>query len=82
MWDSRFEELLRSHLPYLSAEERLEPDAQLRDFGLDSLASVELLSGLESGYGVRFQDEALSLSTFETPAVLWKTLSAVVASQG
>lgn len=76
MWDDEFEALLRRYLPFLSATEQLEPDCRLRDYGLDSLATVELLSTVEGAYGIRFQDEALSLETFETPAVLWKALSA------
>ncbi|MFD7734600.1 phosphopantetheine-binding protein [Kitasatospora phosalacinea] len=79
MWDERFEESVRRFLPYLPADEELVADAPLRDFGLDSLATVDLLSVLEDAYGVRFQDEALSLATFETPETLWKTLSRIRA---
>lgn len=75
MWDERFEESVRRFLPYLPADEELAADAPLRDFGLDSLGAVELLSVLEDAYGIRFHDEALSLETFQTPEVLWKTLS-------
>jgi acyl carrier protein len=77
MWDTEFEKLLRRHLPFLSPDEPLEHDARLRDFGLDSLATVELLAELERGYQIRFSDQALSLETFETPAILWKALSAI-----
>jgi acyl carrier protein len=82
MWDSQFEELLRRFLPYLSAQEPLAADARLRDLGLDSLATVELLASLESSYQVRFSDEALSLETFATPAILWRTLSAILQPAG
>jgi acyl carrier protein len=75
MWDSQFEELLRQFLPFLPAEEQLTSSAQLREFGLDSLAMVELLSALENAYQVRFEDDALTLETFETPGTLWETLS-------
>ncbi|MFE6869259.1 phosphopantetheine-binding protein [Kitasatospora sp. NPDC057692] len=77
MWDERFEESVRRFLPYLPADEELSADAPLRDFGLDSLATVDLLSVLEDAYDVRFYDEALSLATFETPETLWKTLSRI-----
>ncbi|MFF4345213.1 phosphopantetheine-binding protein [Kitasatospora sp. NPDC001540] len=80
MWDERFEESVRRFLPYLPADEELVADAPLRDFGLDSLATVDLLSVLEDAYEVRFQDEALSLATFETPETLWKTLSRIRAA--
>ena len=44
MWDNQFEELLRQYLPFLAADEQLSADTPLREFGLDSLAMVELLS--------------------------------------
>ncbi|EEP74798.1 acyl carrier protein [Micromonospora sp. ATCC 39149] len=80
MWDNRFAELLRGHLPFLSPDEPLEQDARLRDFGLDSLATVELLAELEREYQVHFADQALSLETFATPAILWKTLSGLTGA--
>ena len=51
MWDQRFEEILRAHLPFIEPDEELTPDAELRDLGLDSLAMVDLLAALEKGYG-------------------------------
>jgi len=74
-WDQRFEDLLREYLPFLSSDEPLTPDTDLRDAGLDSLGTVELLGLLEEAYGVRFVDEALNLDTFATPGSLWGTLS-------
>ncbi|MFB8396971.1 phosphopantetheine-binding protein [Streptomyces yangpuensis] len=74
-WDQRFEDLLREYLPFLSADEPLTPETDLRDAGLDSLGTVELLGSLESAYDVRFVDEALNLDTFATPASLWATLA-------
>jgi acyl carrier protein len=76
MWDNQFEELLRRYLPYLPAGEKLAENSALRDFGLDSLAMVELLSALEGTYDIRFADDALTLETFETAGTLWRTLSA------
>lgn len=77
MWDSQFEQLIRSHLPFLSESEPLEEDTSLREYGLDSLGTVELLSILESEYNLRFSEDALTLETFETPAVLWRALTAM-----
>ncbi|PRY01753.1 phosphopantetheine-binding protein [Allonocardiopsis opalescens] len=79
MWDERFEGILRPYLPFLSPDEPLAADAGLRELGLDSLAMVELLAALESAYDVKFTDDALTLETFETPGVLWGTLSGVLA---
>lgn len=78
MWDVQFEEIVRRFLPYLPADEPLERDTVLREYGLDSLATVELLAMLENAFRVRFRDEALSLETFRTPEVLWATLAALL----
>ncbi|GAA4526113.1 phosphopantetheine-binding protein [Amycolatopsis samaneae] len=75
MWDDRFENILRKYLPFLSDDETLAKETSLRDLGLDSLGTVELLSSLEGTYGVRFVDEALTMETFATAGVLWDTLA-------
>jgi acyl carrier protein len=77
MWDAKFEELLRRQLPFLPTDEALTGGTSLREYGLDSLGMVELLSALEAAYQIRFSDDALTLKTFATPAVLWEALSAV-----
>ncbi|MFC0435297.1 acyl carrier protein [Kutzneria buriramensis] len=74
MWDARFEEVLRPYLPFLPADEPLTPESSLRDLGLDSLGTVELLGALEHEFGVRFVDDALSLETFANAGVLWAAL--------
>ncbi|MFC4069030.1 phosphopantetheine-binding protein [Actinoplanes subglobosus] len=77
MWDTGFEEELRRFLPFLPPEEELAPDSALRDLGLDSLATVELLAALESRYDVRFVDDALNPANFTTPGVLWRTVDGI-----
>jgi acyl carrier protein len=79
MWDEQFEQILRRHLPFLPAAEALAGDLPLREYGLDSLGVVELLSALERGYDVRFTDDALTMESFENPAVLWETVSGLAA---
>jgi acyl carrier protein len=76
MWDNQFEQIIRPHLPFLAPDEPLTAEDNLRDLGLDSLGTVELLASLERAYDVRFVDQMLSLESFATPAVLWNTLSA------
>lgn len=80
MWDARFEGLLRRFLPFLGQDEPLAPQLGLRDYGLDSLGMVELLGNLEDEFGVHFLDDALSQSTFATPATLWARLSELIGS--
>ncbi|MGW7353312.1 acyl carrier protein [Streptomyces phytohabitans] len=77
MWDQSFEELLRKHLSLLEAEDEITADLSLRDYGLDSMGMVALLSGLEDTYNVRFVDDALNFENFATPATLWETVSAM-----
>ncbi|MFJ6486750.1 MULTISPECIES: acyl carrier protein [unclassified Streptomyces] len=78
MWDDKFEDMVRGYLPFFGDDEAFTSDIELRDLGLDSLGTVELLAQLENAYDVRFQDDALSLETFRTPGVLWKALSGLL----
>ncbi|WP_341720718.1 phosphopantetheine-binding protein [Micromonospora sp. FIMYZ51] len=80
MWDDQFESLLRQYLPFISPDEKLEADSDLRDLGLDSMGMVELLRALEQEYDVRFTDDLLSTDTFRTPGVLAEALSSVRAA--
>ncbi|MFK4106530.1 acyl carrier protein [Streptomyces sp. NPDC019531] len=75
MWDKQFAEILRKHLPFLPAIEDLLPGSDLRDLGLDSLGTVDLLASLESVYGVRFVNDELTLENFSTPETIWSALS-------
>jgi acyl carrier protein len=80
MLDEQFETILRRQLPFLSDDEDLGADTRLRDLGLDSLATVGLLSVLERTYEIRFTDEALSMENFATPGLLWSVLSGLRSS--
>jgi acyl carrier protein len=77
MWNEQFEALLRTHLPFLPDDERLHPELDLREFGLDSMGVVDLLVSLESEYQVRLADDLLSMDTFATPGILWTTLEGI-----
>lgn len=77
-FDVKFESTLRTFLPFLDVTEALTPEMSLRDLGLDSMGMVELLADLESGYDVRFRDEALTMETFATPGVLWGVLTSML----
>jgi acyl carrier protein len=81
MWDDVFENALREHLPFVAPDEELTAGTPLRELGLDSLGVVELLATLESTYEVRFADDALRPESFDTPGVLWSTLSTVRDAQ-
>lgn len=77
MMDAQFESLLREHLPFLPQQSELTADANLRDFGLDSMGAVALLSKLERQYDVRFVNDSLNMENFSTPARLWSTVSSL-----
>ncbi|MFE0176333.1 phosphopantetheine-binding protein [Streptomyces sp. NPDC059002] len=78
MWDDQFEQSVRTFLPFLAPQEPLEPDAELRDLGLDSLGMVQLLGTLEETYQIRFLDGALTLETFRSARVLWATVEGML----
>lgn len=73
-WDPEFEGILRQALPRLSS---VAPDICLREHGLDSLATIDLLLRLEEHYTVSIPDELLSGETFATPASLWRVVTRV-----
>ncbi|MFF9651297.1 phosphopantetheine-binding protein [Streptomyces sp. NPDC014622] len=78
MWDDRFEEILRTFLPFLPPQEPLTADTELKDLGMDSLGTVQLLGTLEETYQVRFLDSALTMDTFRTAGVLWETVEGML----
>jgi acyl carrier protein len=73
--EPEFTELLCDVLPALAELPELTEDTVLRDYGLDSLATVELLIGLEDQYQVSVPDSLLTGAAFATPAALWQTLA-------
>jgi acyl carrier protein len=68
--DAHFLALLRSHLKY-AGDAPLTGQSCLRDLGLDSMRSIELLFAVEDTYGVAIPDERLTDDTFETAETLW-----------
>jgi acyl carrier protein len=81
-WDTNFAELLRGVLPALPAQAALTEQTALREYGLDSLATVELLVRLEEQYEVTIPDSLLTGAAFATPAALWQTLSSARGQGG
>jgi len=79
--DPDFEELLRAVLPRLAGSAPLDPALDLKEAGLDSMATIELLVRLEDTYEVEFPEETLTAATFATPAALWGVLSAQRAAR-
>ncbi|PCG84207.1 phosphopantetheine-binding protein [Streptomyces sp. WZ.A104] len=65
------EELLRPLLPLLPPTEPIRPDLDLQAAGLDSLGTVELLTGVEDHFGIEVPEEMLTFELFSTPSALW-----------
>jgi acyl carrier protein len=80
-WDSGFEGLLRSLLPFLPERDAVTADLDLVAAGLDSLGMVELLIQVEERYGITFPDDLVAQETFATPAALWSVVSGLLAGR-
>jgi acyl carrier protein len=72
--DDSFLAILRVRLKYVTGA-TIEPEARLRDLGLDSLQVIELLLALEDMYGVILPDDKLTDLTFETAGSLWAVIA-------
>lgn len=77
-WDDEFEQVLRTALPRLT---EVRPETCLREQGLDSLATIDMLLRLEASYDIAVPDELLTAETFATPGALWQVVSSVRASE-
>ncbi|MGZ2357919.1 phosphopantetheine-binding protein [Streptomyces sp. 372A] len=76
-WDKQFESLIRRSLSLLEPDEPLLADLYTPDYGLDSLAMVELMLGIEDAYGISFPDDLVDPGIFTTPQGLWNVVSAL-----
>ncbi|MEU3838638.1 phosphopantetheine-binding protein [Streptomyces sp. NPDC028635] len=72
--DSAFIDLLRRQLRVESSTE-ITADTSLRDLGMDSMRSIELLFGIEEAYDITLPDTDLNETTFATPGNLWKAVT-------
>lgn len=50
----------------LNLTEEVDPQQDLRDIGLDSMGTMELIVGLEKLFHINFNDEELLISNFTT----------------
>ncbi|MCR6483505.1 phosphopantetheine-binding protein [Amycolatopsis sp. OK19-0408] len=75
--DPRFTELLARFLRFLDGRE-ITPESNLRELGLDSMQSIELLFAIEDVFDVALPDEDLTDATFATAGSLWKAVAAAL----
>lgn len=67
--DKFFLDIINNHL-----QDELNTDTKdkdLKELGLDSLASIELLLEIEEAYDIVFPDELLTEDTFSSGGNLW-----------
>lgn len=76
--EQEFVDVLCAHLPRTGGAE-LSPSSDLREFGLDSMRSIELLFAVEDTFGVVLPDDRLTDDTFRTPGALWSAIEAARA---
>lgn len=72
--DQTFINVLRAHLPR-AGDGPLEPETSLRDLGLDSMRSIELLFAVEDAYAIVVPDDRLTDDTFTTAGLLWTVVT-------
>ncbi|MGW2385623.1 phosphopantetheine-binding protein [Streptomyces sp. NPDC001658] len=81
MMDREFVEVVSSHLPFLNGR-TLTASSSLRELGLDSMRSIDLLFALEDTFGASLPDEDLNDATFATAGSLWQALNAARTAAG
>jgi acyl carrier protein len=81
MMDREFTEVVASHLPLLNGR-TVTASSSLREFGLDSMRSIDLLFALEDTFGVSLPDEDLNDATFATAGSLWQAFDAARTAAG
>jgi acyl carrier protein len=75
-------EVLRRHLPLVSAGDPIPMDEELVDLGIDSMGLVELVLDIERAFGVVISDDMLSEENFRSAASLTGLLTLLCEEQG
>ncbi|MCC3327942.1 phosphopantetheine-binding protein [Nocardia abscessus] len=76
------ERIVRSHLTYYQSADRLDPDVELSNLGLDSLTSVRLLVDIESSLEIEIPFEDLVPETFRTLGSLNAAVKRAIEATG
>jgi acyl carrier protein len=74
--NQRFVAILTPYLKFLQGRPITE-QSRLRDLGLDSMQSIDLLFAVEDAFGVSLPEEYLNDTTFATAGSLWRAIEAV-----
>ena len=79
--DPRYVEMLSGFLKF-RGDRQITEDSNLRDLGLDSMQSIELLFAIEDTFDVSMPDEVLTESTFASAGSLWQAMVSSGVSAG
>ena len=71
--------VLRQHLQLLPTDGSFDPNAELRELGLDSMTAISLLLDLEKAFEITFPDEMLEAETFRTAETLAAAVEKLIA---
>ncbi len=69
---------LRANLRLLKADQDLDPAADLKQWGLDSMSAINLILDLERTFGVTFPDELISARTLRNAASLEESIRSLL----
>jgi len=78
--DPRFTALLPRFLKFLG-DRVITEESVLRDLGLDSMQSIEVLFAIEDAFDVSLPDESLNEATFATAGSLWLVIEDALAAR-
>jgi len=66
---TKIDNCLRTQLPF-APDGTIDPAADLRDYGLDSMSAIDLLLSVETTFDIRFPDALIGAETFRTATTL------------
>lgn len=77
MIDERLVELVKKYLKFSGENSVLGKDDNLKDLGLDSISSIQLLIEIEDTYDITISDDHLTDDTFSSLATLWNVIEEI-----
>ena len=76
--NQRLLDLVKKYLKYWDKETNIDFDMNLKDLGLDSIASIQLLIEIEDEFDIEITDEYLTDNTFSTISSLRKVVEEIM----
>lgn len=78
MIEEKFIDLVKKYLKFWDKNKEIDVDENLKDLGLDSISSIQLLIEIEDTYDIIMSDEHLTDDTFSTISCLWKEVESII----